>query len=99
MDRERWCRIEALFDQAIELADDERDGFLDERCAGDPALRRELAALIDRANTRSSLSDLVDAEARSLMSSAIMGQVGRQIGPFRLVRLLGEGGMGAVYLA
>jgi hypothetical protein len=95
----RWRRLEALFDEAMDLPDGERRGFLDEACAGDPELRRELAALIASAPTAgAALREAVAAEVQLLASAAVTAQVGRRIGPFRLIRLLGEGGMGAVYL-
>jgi hypothetical protein len=97
MNTERWYRIEALFERALELPEAERGGFLDEACAGDPDLRRELAALIAGSPTwAASVRSAVIAEARRMATDAA-AQVGRRIGPFRLVRLLGEGGMGAVY--
>ena len=100
MDTERWRRIEAVFEQALELPELERDGFLDEACAGDPGLHRELKRLLTSAPTAgASLRKAVVAEVRLLASDAVTAQVGRRIGPFRLIGLLGEGGMGAVYLA
>jgi hypothetical protein len=100
MSPERWRRLEALFDQAMELPEAERGGFLDESCVNDPALRRELDGLLMRPETgRASLREVVAAEARVLAGDTIAGQIGRRVGPFRLVKLLGEGGMGAVYLA
>src|ERR1051326_3667326 len=100
MNTERWRRIEALFDQAVELAEAERGGFLDEACRDDPELYHELKVLLARAPTAgASLRSAVVAEVRMLANTAVTAQVGRRIGPFRLIDLLGEGGMGAVYLA
>src|SRR5882672_4415306 len=100
MTPERWRRLEALFEQALEVPDAERDGFVDRACAGDDAeLRGELRALLADAPLTWALGDVIAAEAQVLASDAVTAQVGRRIGPFRLLALLGEGGMGAVYLA
>ncbi len=100
MNTERWRQIEALFERALELPDSERAGFLDQACAGDRELRSELSRLLASAPTASeSLRDVVVAEVKMIASDAVTAQVGRRIGPFRLISLLGEGGMGAVYLA
>jgi hypothetical protein len=100
MDRERWHRIEALFDQALELPETERGGFVEGACVGDAELLRELRALLAHATPAGpSLRDAVVAEVKRLADDAVSSQVGRRIGPFRLTKLIGEGGMGAVYLA
>ena len=98
MNTERWYRIEALFEQALRLPEVERSGFLDEVCSGDPELRHELTALIAGSPTwAASVRSAVIAEVR-MLASDVAAQVGRRIGAFRLIRLVGEGGMGAVYL-
>jgi eukaryotic-like serine/threonine-protein kinase len=99
MTPERWRHIEALFGQVLELPEPERGGFLDGVCQGDSELRGELVSLIASERDAGALRDAVVAEARWLANTAATAQVGRRIGPFRLISLLGEGGMGAVYLA
>jgi len=47
MDKDQWQRIEKVFYSAMELAPDERDGFVRQTCAGDEELRREVRALLD----------------------------------------------------
>lgn len=100
MDAERWRRLEVLFDQALACPDAERGSFVADACAGDEDLHRELAAMLDSAPTAgSSLCRAVATEFRLLAIGAAATQVGRRIGRVRLVKLFGEGGMEAMYLA
>ena len=46
MEPERWRKIEELYHAAIEVEEDEREGFLDLACAGDDHLRCEIASLL-----------------------------------------------------
>ena len=78
----------------------ERQQFLDRVCRGDESLRRELESLLayDAPDQR-----LVDIPADFVASCSDNGEsdpdmAGRRIGPYRLIRLIGHGGMGAVYL-
>src|ERR1044071_1723546 len=94
MTTERWDRIADLFEQALELATAERAGFVASACAGDAEMHRELEALLASAPaTGAWLRDAIRAEVHELASDAVQAQIGRRIGPFRLIRLLGQGGM------
>jgi serine/threonine-protein kinase len=103
LDTARWSRVREIFDAAIGLAPDQRAAYLAETCGDDTALLEEVRGLIaadERAADR--LGHAVrDAAAVALESSesAQLPMEGRRVGPWRLVRELGHGGMGAVYLA
>jgi eukaryotic-like serine/threonine-protein kinase len=100
MDVERWHRIEALFEPARRLGEVQRREFLHRACAGDSELHRELVALLARSQTAGeTLRNAVVAEVKRFASDVSTRQIGRRIGAFRLIDFLGEGGMGAVYLA
>jgi tetratricopeptide (TPR) repeat protein/tRNA A-37 threonylcarbamoyl transferase component Bud32 len=94
MERDRWERLERLFHEALALPPDEREAFL-RREAPDPALRQELMALLD--------ADAADGTIRppepASTASAGRSLEGRSIGPYTVLHRIGEGGMGAVYLA
>ncbi len=99
MDPKRLAEIDALFAAALELAPEERERFLARRCAGDEALRREVAALLAQSGEGvEALVAPVRAFAGGLPASADELEPGTTIGAWRVLAPLGRGGMGAVYL-
>jgi serine/threonine protein kinase len=101
MDPERWRRIEEVFGAALDVAPEGRDALLAEACREDGALRREVEALLgsrDRAGAFMMTPAFDDGVAliRPATSAPVAGD---RIGPYEIVREIGRGGMGAVYLA
>lgn len=102
MNAARWQRIEELFRDVIDLPADERESHLAQACADDEALRLEDLSLLARDTTEDFLQEPIARAAHALASVAARpgdDLTGERIGPYRITRLIGRGGMGAVYAA
>src|SRR5262245_20283647 len=101
MNPERWQQIKDLFQSAMDVPAEERATFLDSACGNDAGLRSEVESLLaadrnsDRFHRGRELARLAVHEAISRSDP----MVGREIGTYRIERLLGHGGMGTVYAA
>src|SRR5262245_11620214 len=100
MTPEQWRQIETFFLQAVEYEPPERQIFLDKVCQRDANLLRELELMLasDAPNERLVALTTVLGENFSIGQDAESDMTGRRIGPYRLIHLIGHGGMGAVYL-
>src|SRR5215467_2309347 len=101
MTPERWEKIERIFHAALERGPLERAAIVDESCMNDETLRSEIQRLLDAHDQSSSFIEAPAADvAASLIAEDEAGLIaGQTIGPYTVVRLLGSGGMGQVYLA
>ena len=101
MDSTRWNQIQALFHEAADLPHLQQCAFLQSACGDDAMLLAEVTALLEEDARGSSLldSDVAHVAHQILDESIPRVMTSKEFGPYHIVRVLGEGGMGVVYLA
>jgi serine/threonine-protein kinase len=99
MEAPTWTRLSELFEAALAMPPQERAAYLDRVCADQPSLRAELLSLL-RANDESAkfLEQPPEIAAGDLFSAESL-KPGAALGDWRVLRLIGRGGMGEVYEA
>src|SRR5262245_37534905 len=99
MNHERWRQIEAIFQQAADLEEPARVTYLEKACGDDTELRREVDSLLsagadNAGHMESALDRAVQKQAVHLASEDSEAAVGERIGPYRVITVVGRGGMG-----
>jgi hypothetical protein len=95
-------RVRALFERAADLSPSEQEAFLVEACREAPAVRAAVERLLafDRTLSGGGAGDFLESPLRRAGGPARVGpEAPRTLGHYRLIRLLGTGGTGAVYEA
>ena len=98
--KENWQQIKELFHFALELAPRERAAYLDKACTGNDSLRQEVESLL---KVHEKTGDFIDSPAyevaAEMLASGEEFKSGDTLGHYEIRHVLGEGGMGRVYLA
>jgi serine/threonine protein kinase len=101
MKAERWQQIETVLQDALDRAPVERASFIEDACTGDEELKTEATTLIAAYEEAGDFIEqpAMAQDAHVLLGDGLAGNVGREVGPYKIIERLGAGGMGEVYLA
>ncbi|WP_445665695.1 tetratricopeptide repeat protein [Fodinibius sp. AD559] len=109
MDQQQWKKINNIVDTALDLSGKERQTYIQEECKGNEQLKQQVTGLIasiEQSDTENFLEDFEDyprhlareiSEQQSHKNTSSL--IGTTIGSYKLIELIGHGGMGSVFLA
>ncbi|MBV8672445.1 MAG: serine/threonine protein kinase, partial [Acidobacteriaceae bacterium] len=95
---DRWTLIGEIFQHAVECPESERSEYIRQTCGDDEELRAEVESLLASDKAGETVQSLIADDIRKLEQASSASEAGLQVGPYRLLREIDRGGMGAVYL-
>lgn len=100
MNSERWQKVRGLFDAVVELSPQNRERFLDKSCGTDKELRRDVENLLASYNDAESfMEQAAVVEVAGIIIERNNLEAGKSFGHYEIIKQIGAGGMGEVYLA
>ena len=101
MKTEHWDKIKVILGRALEVEATGRAAFLDQECAGDSTLRRDVEALLRSHDEAENfmVEPAYDPTSGPRIRSVEESWVGRNVGQYKVLEVIGHGGMGTVYKA
>lgn len=98
-DETRWQKVKALFKAAYALPAEKRPAWLREQCNDDSSLFDEVSRLLRSETIDEYLGDIVQGAAKEAIAAAAADKLEHRVGNYKLIELIGTGGMGNVYRA
>lgn len=99
LDPARWQRVKDIFPAVVDLPPADRAAVLDAHCRGDDVLRREVESLLASDTPPGADAPIAHAVDAAIATAAAGVVPGQRVGPYRILREIGQGGMATVFLA